>query len=86
MFWLKVYIKKQNKQFEKINTRSKAFTVNYCGNTIIRDLIFGISKENMNVDDVLILMDLFALPYKAVASYAIMMQISLTHFQIKDNI
>lgn len=28
--------------------------------------MFGISKENMNVDDVLILMDLFALPYKAV--------------------
>lgn len=28
--------------------------------------IFGISKENMNVDDVLSLMDLFALPYKAV--------------------
>jgi len=28
--------------------------------------MFGISKENMNVDDMLILMDLFALPYKAV--------------------
>lgn len=28
--------------------------------------MFGISKERMNVDDVLILMDLFALPYKAV--------------------
>ena len=28
--------------------------------------IFGLSKENIDVDDVLILMDLFALPYKAV--------------------
>ena len=28
--------------------------------------MFGISKENMGIDDVLILMDLFALPYKAV--------------------
>ena len=28
--------------------------------------IFDISKENINVDDVLILMDLFAVPYKAV--------------------
>ena len=34
--------KKQNKQFEKINEQSKAFAVNYCGNTIIRDSIFGI--------------------------------------------
>lgn len=34
--------KKQNKQFEKINDLSKAFAVNYCGNTIIRDSIFGI--------------------------------------------
>ena len=144
---------KQEKQFEKINDLSKAFAVNYCGNTIIRESIFGIvsnyarkrelalevlrypfrddahelyhihcyaedintstitsgslldsktvdevaatqedleanafaglllmpdasvieqfkmfgiSKENMGIDDVLILMDLFALPYKAV--------------------
>lgn len=34
--------KKNNKQFEKINEQSKAFAVNYCGNTIIRDSIFGI--------------------------------------------
>lgn len=34
--------KKQSKQFEKINEQSKAFAVNYCGNTIIRDSIFGI--------------------------------------------
>lgn len=34
--------KKHNKQFEKINDQSKAFAVNYCGNTIIRDSIFGI--------------------------------------------
>jgi Zn-dependent peptidase ImmA (M78 family) len=34
--------KKQNKQFEKINEQSKAFAANYCGNTIIRDSIFGI--------------------------------------------
>lgn len=34
--------KKQNKQFEKINDQSKAFAVNYCGNTIIRDSIFGV--------------------------------------------
>ena len=34
--------KKQNKQFEKINEQSKAFAINYCGNTIIRDSIFGI--------------------------------------------
>ena len=34
--------KKQNKQFEKINAQSKAFAANYCGNTIIRDSIFGI--------------------------------------------
>lgn len=34
--------KKQNRQFEKINEQSKAFAVNYCGSTIIRDSIFGI--------------------------------------------
>ncbi|MDO4276187.1 MAG: ImmA/IrrE family metallo-endopeptidase [Eubacteriales bacterium] len=34
--------KKQPKQFEKINSISKAFAVNYCGNTIIRDSIFEI--------------------------------------------
>lgn len=28
--------------------------------------MFGISKDDMSIDDVLILMDLFALPYKAV--------------------
>lgn len=33
---------KQNKQFEKINEQSRAFAVNYCGNTIIRDSIFSI--------------------------------------------
>ena len=33
---------KQEKQFEKINDLSKAFAVNYCGNTIIRESIFGI--------------------------------------------
>lgn len=34
--------KRQNKQFEKISEQSKAFVANYCGNTIIRDSIFGI--------------------------------------------
>ncbi|MDO4169942.1 MAG: ImmA/IrrE family metallo-endopeptidase [Lachnospiraceae bacterium] len=34
--------KKQNKRFEKIVEQSKAFSANYCGNTIIRDSIFGI--------------------------------------------
>lgn len=34
--------KKQNKQFEIINRQSKAFSVNYCGNIIIRDSIFSI--------------------------------------------
>ncbi len=34
--------KKQIVQFEKINELSKAFAVNYCGSTIIRDAIFGI--------------------------------------------
>lgn len=34
--------KKQNKQFEIINELAKAFAVNYCGNTIIRDSIFEI--------------------------------------------
>lgn len=34
--------KKQKKQFEKINEQAKAFSVNYCGNTMIRDAIFGI--------------------------------------------
>lgn len=34
--------KKQNKRFEKINEQSKSFAVNYCGNVIIRDSIFGI--------------------------------------------
>lgn len=34
--------KKQNNRFEKINELSKAFAVNYCGNTIIRDTIFEI--------------------------------------------
>ena len=34
--------KKQNSRFEKINELSKAFAVNYCGNTIIRDTIFEI--------------------------------------------
>jgi Zn-dependent peptidase ImmA (M78 family) len=34
--------KKQNKRFEKIDEQSKAFSANYCGNTIIRDSIFGI--------------------------------------------
>lgn len=33
---------KQEKRFEKINDLSKAFAVNYCGNTIIRESIFGI--------------------------------------------
>lgn len=33
---------KQNKQFERINELSKAFAANYCGNTIIRESIFGI--------------------------------------------
>lgn len=33
---------KQNKQFEKISELSKAFAANYCGNTIIRETIFGI--------------------------------------------
>jgi Zn-dependent peptidase ImmA (M78 family) len=34
--------KKQNKRFERIDEQSKAFSVNYCGSTIIRDSIFGI--------------------------------------------
>jgi len=34
--------KKQNKQFEKISEQAKSFAANYCGNTIIRDSIFGI--------------------------------------------
>lgn len=34
--------KKQNIRFEHMNELSKAFAVNYCGNTIIRDSIFGI--------------------------------------------
>lgn len=34
--------KKQKKQFEIISERSRAFGVNYCGNTIIRDSIFEI--------------------------------------------
>lgn len=33
---------KQNKQFEKINDLSRAFAASYCGNTIIRETIFGI--------------------------------------------
>ena len=33
---------KQEKQFEKINDLTKVFAVNYCGNTIIRESIFGI--------------------------------------------
>jgi hypothetical protein len=33
---------KQSKQFEKIGSHAKSFTINYCGNTIIRDSIFGI--------------------------------------------
>ena len=33
---------KQEKRFEKINDLSKAFAANYCGNTIIRESIFGI--------------------------------------------
>ena len=37
--------KKQNAQFEKINELSKAFAANYCGNTIIRDAIFGIASN-----------------------------------------
>ena len=34
--------KKQNEQFKKINEQTRAFAANYCGNTIIRDSIFGI--------------------------------------------
>lgn len=34
--------KKQNRQFEKIKEQSVTFAANYCGNTIIRDSIFGI--------------------------------------------
>lgn len=33
---------KQKKQYERINDLSKAFAANYCGNTIIRESIFGI--------------------------------------------
>lgn len=33
---------KQKKQFEKVNELSKAFAANYCGNTIVRESIFGI--------------------------------------------
>ena len=33
---------KQIKQFERINELSKAFAANYCGNTILRESIFGI--------------------------------------------
>lgn len=34
--------KKQSRRFEKINESATAFIANYCGNTIIRDSIFGI--------------------------------------------
>ena len=33
---------KQNRQFEKIKQYSRAFAVNYCGNVIIRDAVFGV--------------------------------------------
>ncbi len=33
---------KQPKQFEKIDSQAKSFAAKYCGNTIIRDSIFGI--------------------------------------------
>lgn len=33
---------KQLKQFDEVNALAKSFAVNYCGNTIIRDSIFGI--------------------------------------------
>ena len=33
---------KQKKQFEKINELTKAFAAKYCGNTSIRESIFGI--------------------------------------------
>jgi len=47
--------RKQNKQFEKISEQSKAFAVNYCGNTIIRDSIFEIvsnyaRKQEMSLE------------------------------------
>ena len=37
--------KKQNMQFERTNEAAKAFAANYCGNTIIRDSIFGIASN-----------------------------------------
>lgn len=37
--------KKQNMQFERTNETAKAFAANYCGNTIIRDSIFGIASN-----------------------------------------
>lgn len=36
---------RQPKQFEKIDFQTKAFAANYCGNTIIRDSIFGITAN-----------------------------------------
>lgn len=33
---------KQRKRFETINDLSKAFAINYCGNTIVRESIFGV--------------------------------------------
>lgn len=36
---------KQPKQFESINALAKAFSVNYCGSTIIRDSIFSIAEN-----------------------------------------
>lgn len=47
--------KKQKAQFERINELSKAFLVNHCGNTIIRDTIFEIisnyaRKRNLSLE------------------------------------
>lgn len=36
---------KQPKQFEKINSRAKAFAAVYCGSAIIRDSIFGVAAN-----------------------------------------
>ncbi len=36
---------RQPRQYDKINTQAKAFAANYCGNTIIRDSIFGIIEN-----------------------------------------
>ncbi len=54
--------KKQNKRFEKINEQSKAFSVNYCGNTIVRDSIFGIVSNYARKRE--LLLEVLRYPFK----------------------